>query len=59
MPMIDLNKVPEAEMDALCETLLDAVKRFYEDPENWRKYEAWLAERKQEEGHPQDNGPSK
>lgn len=46
---IDLNKVPPAEMRVLCETLLEAVKRFYDDPENRRKYEEWLAKRKEQE----------
>ena len=46
---IDLNKVPAAEMRALCETLLEAAKRFYENPENRRKYEEWLAEKKRME----------
>lgn len=46
---IDLNKVPAAEMRVLCETLLEAAKRFYENPENRRKYEEWLAEKKRME----------
>lgn len=53
---IDLNKVPTAEMRVLCETLLEAVKRFYDDPENRRQYEEWLAERKKQEQLSSGNG---
>lgn len=43
--MIDTAKIPAADMRVLCSTLLEAVKRFYDDPENRRQYEEWLAER--------------
>lgn len=52
---IDLNKVPPAEMRVLCETLLEAAKRFYDDPENRRKYEEWQAERKEQEASHKGN----
>lgn len=52
---IDLNKVPPAEMRVLCETLLEAAKRFYDDPENRRKYEEWQAERKKQEASRKEN----
>ncbi len=46
--MIDTKKIPAAEVRVLCSTLLDAVKRFYDDPENRRQYEAWLKEKEME-----------
>lgn len=47
--MIDTKKIPAADVRVLSSTLLDAAKRFYENPENRRQYEKWLAERKRME----------
>lgn len=40
-PRIDVNLIPAAETRLLCSTLLAAVKRFYQDPENLKKFEEW------------------
>lgn len=48
--MIDTKKIPAADMRVLCATLIDAAKRFYENPDNRRQYEKWLAERKKNGG---------
>ena len=39
---ICFSEIPEADRRALCDTVLDSVKRFYEDPENQKKFEDWL-----------------
>lgn len=33
--------IPGTEKQLLCATFLEAVIRFYEDPENMRAFEAW------------------
>lgn len=38
---IDVSRIPAIELKLLCGTLLDAVERFYSDPENQRRFEAW------------------
>lgn len=35
----------EVQMRLLSKALLDACKKFYADPENMKKFEAWKAER--------------
>ena len=35
-------------MDILCRTLLAGIERFYSDPENLRRYEAWLQKCREE-----------
>lgn len=39
---IDCTQIPRVQMDILCRTLLAGIERFYSDPENLRRYEAWL-----------------
>lgn len=39
---VDPAKIPSVDVYLLCSTFLQAAKRFYEDPENVRKYEEWL-----------------
>lgn len=42
---IDLRKLPPLEQARLGKTLLAAVKRFYENPNNVKAFEAWKKER--------------
>lgn len=39
---IDCKQIPRVQMDSLCRTLLAGIERFYSDPENVYRYEAWL-----------------
>lgn len=55
IPKIDVNKIPKFQMDMLCRTLLESVRRFYEDPENVRKYEEWKKNRENGDS-PNDEG---
>lgn len=48
--MIDVSKIPAADMRLLSSTVLDAVKRFYDNPENRRRFEAWKKEREKQNG---------
>ena len=41
---IDTTKIRDADIRPLCATVVDAVNCFYSDPENVRKFEAWLKE---------------
>ena len=43
---IDFSQIPEVEARNLVRTFYEAVKRFYEDPENVRMFEEWKADRK-------------
>lgn len=38
---IDISQIPKIEMDLLCATILEAAQKFYEDPENRRRFEEW------------------
>lgn len=42
---INPNLIPSMEKQLLCATFLEAVIRFYEDPENMRAFERWRAEK--------------
>ena len=37
--------IPSIEKQLLCATFLEAVIRFYEDPENMRSFERWRNEK--------------
>jgi len=41
----DASAIPATDLRLLCSTLLDAVKRFYEDPQNIAMYEEWCSNR--------------
>lgn len=45
---IDTSQIPAIEMQLLSETILEAAQRFYEDPENVRRFEAWRTAREKE-----------
>lgn len=45
---IDCTQIPRVQMDILCRTLLAGIERFYSDPENLRRYEAWLQKCREE-----------
>lgn len=42
---IDCAQIPRVEMRILSHTLLDAIERFYDDPENLRRFNAWQQKR--------------
>ena len=42
---IDLKEIPNMEMKLLCATILDAVIRFYKEPENVAAFEKWQTEK--------------
>jgi hypothetical protein len=42
---IDTKLIPKVEVKILAATFLDAVFRFYENPENMAEFERWRAER--------------
>jgi hypothetical protein len=42
---INLNLIPSMEKQLLCATFLEAVIRFYENPDNMRAFERWRAEK--------------
>ena len=39
------NLIPSMEKQLLCATFLEAVIRFYENPDNMRAFERWRAEK--------------
>lgn len=44
-PRFDLTQIGNADKQNLASTFLSAVQRFYEDPENRARFEAWKAQR--------------
>lgn len=44
---IDIRQVPEHELNYLCSSLLEAVRKYFEDPANRRDYERWREEQKE------------
>ena len=42
---INPSLIPSVEKNLLCATFLEAVIRFYEDPQNMRAFEAWRSEK--------------
>ena len=51
---IDVSRIPAIEVKILCRTLLDAVERFYSDPENCRRFEAWRQSKETNGGKPNE-----
>ena len=47
MDKIKINRIaiPDLELEILASTVIDAAQKFYSDPENIRKFEAWKAQR--------------
>jgi hypothetical protein len=58
MSKITINplSIPKIETQVLCADFLEAVLRFYENPENTAGFEKWLDERKGENANGQENG---
>ena len=42
---INPNLIPNMEKQLLCATFLEAVIRFYEDPNNMQAFEKWRSEK--------------
>ncbi len=40
--IIECQQIPKIQLDILSRTLLAAIERYYADPENQKRYEAWL-----------------
>lgn len=40
--VIECQQIPQIQLDILSRTLLAAMDRFYADPANHARYEAWL-----------------
>ncbi len=47
MSQIDINKVPESDLNVMARSLITSVTAFFEDPENQRKFEEWQRQQKQ------------
>lgn len=45
---IDCAQIPRVEVNNLCRTLLTAIERFYDDPENRSRFEVWQQKRMEE-----------
>lgn len=42
---IDTGSIPDIDRRNLCSTFLSAVQRFYDNPENRKRFEQWKQER--------------
>ena len=47
MIQININAIPESDINVMARGLLASITAFYEDPENMRRFQEW--ERQQEE----------
>lgn len=47
MQMINVSEIPSVEAMNLGSTFLNAVKKFYEDPNNLRAFEVWRKNKEQ------------
>ena len=45
---IIVKEIPAIELRLLCKAVLEATQRFYEEPENVRRFEEWQAARNKE-----------
>lgn len=43
---IAVEQIPEPDMRALCGAFTEAVKAFYDDPENMKRFKEWQKQRK-------------
>lgn len=46
MVQININAIPESDMNVMARGLLTTITAFYDDPDNMRRFQEW--ERKQE-----------
>lgn len=46
---IDLGKMPGIEFKCIAWALEEKIKKFYQDPENCRRFKAWKKKRRAEE----------
>lgn len=44
LPKIDPSLIPEVDTRNLCRDFLAAIHRFYQDPENVKRFKAWQAQ---------------
>lgn len=51
---IDVSQIPVIEVKNLSRTLLAATERFYSDPENRRRFEAWQRSKETNGGNPNE-----
>lgn len=47
-PVVTPSDIPAHVRDNMARNLLEAVQRFYSDPENVRRFEAWKARKEAE-----------
>lgn len=47
---IDPNSIPNIEKKLLCSTFLEAVIKFYKDPENEKHFQEWEKNRQSSQG---------
>ena len=41
------NSIPAVDARVLCATVLDSVEKFYQNPENQRRFEQWKREKEE------------
>lgn len=51
---IDVSQIQAIEVKNLSRTLLAATERFYSDPENQRRFEAWQKSKETNGGKPNE-----
>jgi hypothetical protein len=49
VPKINLNLIPDAEVQLLAAAVCEAAKKFYADPANVRRFEEWQANREKQQ----------
>lgn len=46
-PILDMGRMTRIEYKGFMRSTMNAIRRFYDDPENARKFEAWQKARRE------------
>ena len=49
MVQININAIPESDINVMARSLITSITVFYEDPENMKKFQEWEKQQKQKE----------
>lgn len=49
MVQVNINEIPESDMNVMARSLITSVTAFFDDPENRRKFEEWEQQQEKSE----------
>ena len=56
MIQININEIPDSDMNVMARGLLAAIAAFYDDPENMRRFREWERQTEKETNQEVHNG---